>query len=112
MLLYCFNTDGLVPSWTFVAISISSSGAQYHQFRDQGRPWKRASAMKKTEIKAFTKRIAAKIARDGLPSRPLSDADKQRAERLRRKRVEEQGHHRVAMARSARSADGRALSPL
>ncbi len=51
----------------------------------------------KAEIKAFTKRIAAKIARDGLPTRPLSDADKAQAERLRHKREEEQSRHRLAV---------------
>jgi hypothetical protein len=52
--------------------------------------------MKREEIKAHTKRIRAKIARGELSSRPLSDSDRQRAERLRRKR-EEESHHPVAI---------------
>ena len=51
----------------------------------------------RAEIKDFTKRIAAKIARDGLSSRPLSDKEKQRGELLRRKREEENRPHRVAV---------------
>jgi hypothetical protein len=53
--------------------------------------------MTKAEIQAFTKRIEAKIARGEISARPLSDEDKRRAERLRRKQDEEQSHDRVAM---------------
>jgi hypothetical protein len=44
--------------------------------------------MTRDEIIAVLKRIEAKIAEHGLPARPLSDDDRERAERLKMKTVD------------------------
>jgi hypothetical protein len=50
----------------------------------------------RAEIKDFTKRIRAKIARGELSARPLSGDEKRRGELMRRKRDAE-SHQRIVM---------------
>lgn len=54
--------------------------------------------MTKKEISAFTKRIAAKVARGELSSRPLSQSQKLRAQEILRRHAKQDNEEKTRVA--------------